>query len=306
MTSASAVAYPLARKRRAGDVESTEDRSGKRPARVEVEPVRCTAEWSAGVRGILHESTRLAAVLIGMVDEYAQARTFTFEYRRLVGPSRSVTLNEDDRVGDVFAHYIAVVGRSAELDWVAPLEQWLPHLNRRLGDVGDVVPNIMRVMMHMGPCPSWMRNCHIVAAFRAGLDWPPWRNPCYSSRTGGTPAHDLASFASDPFNGNILGSWNAFGQGEMRVPREINNDIWHLVGLRNVQDGVLKMVRDRRPPEDRDVIWVNRHSFVETGEKAVDRLYDAMYDLQPLDIIDCTTWAVDSSYAACLATAIRP
>jgi len=333
-TMAAAPSAKVARKRDDDSVSDTDDETvdlrGKRK-RPHVESA--VAGWMAGAVGLAHMCSGggLAPVL-SIVEEYLLPirRTFSlFQFGR-TGATGEITLSSDDLVGDLFIRLAA----RGDVHYIVENAQLLPKLGKTIGMCLDELPSRLNTMIVVSPCPSWQQVTYIAAAVATNVPWPPWHKPCYRARTGGMSRQDLSAFTCDPYNGEILGSWNAFGQGAVAVCNSLNNDLHNLVGLRlpcrcsrgclhevvcclcffalgyvagvtEPKDPFLAAIWATRPPEQH-VIWFNAVAYLAEMERttshsaAFSEEFLAIMKLKPLQIYNGRTGVIDSSFARVL------
>ena len=232
-----------------------------------------------------------------------------FDIMALMRPSVSLECGRNLRVGDMLMHYARDLrphhGLVSEL---LPIDQLLPNLHLKLGLVDPPLPQRLVEISSLDIKPAWMEIRFAIAAFLHGLPWPPWPRPCYSSRPSHCNVDELEAFACDPFNRQILGSWNSF-PGVGRIAKIKNNSIENLVGITEPQNPLLRALYDSRLPGE-DVVWVNCPAFL-AKNKMADAGGDAILIremslaslVRPLAIVNGRTGTVDESFARVFASA---
>ena len=274
-------------------------------------------EWSSGAwprtaEAVLLEVSPVAVPLARLVVDYCSpfGGAIDFEVRFEMTCYRRIECPRRLRVGDVMIQYVRelepIAGLTAAL---LPLERFLPNLHRHIGLAEPPLPRQIVLSPLEHPKPHWMETRFAIAAFVHGVAWPPWPRPCYSINVWRLGPRELAAFARDPFNGQVLGAWNNFGSGSVELGDASLNFPCNLVGLTEPQDPAMRALWDARLPGE-DVLWVNRHAFLAATADVHGASIHAGAELiyrrrerhligwaRPLAIVNGRTDAVDELYS---------
>jgi hypothetical protein len=271
------------------------------------------ASWISGMCAIVqvcsaNSGSALVSASIDIIGKYLVTRKHTLQVLGLMGPVGSMVVSDNECVGEIFVRFVRDVDpKQGALHSLLPLDRLLPHLHREIGNLTEPLPSPIIASSWMNPRPSWQSVGFACAAYKANVAWPPWHNPSYHMRTCSLTRSQLSEFTCDPYNGEILGSWNGFGAGRTDVSGAANNDLQNLLGIIAPKDPFLATLWATRPPETK-VLWFNRHGYLAaspasfTPTDPVRHERHRIASLPVLSIYDSNNDHVDNTYAAIYVT----